>query len=213
MLVEPAGADVAVGTATDIALNDVDVLPGGEVAPVEARLQQGVVDTLVEYVLPADDGGLNTWERFSRRAQEGVPWSVIRQADELSDADGPALAEAELARLRRDLETGHVVVAAATSRDRAGERFADWWRIAEDGTTLGMGYRGWGSEATERGAIDPRVRRVDPRVQARFDGVKQHGACKNFETAVTVVDWLVVDDTLEFRRPGSGPSAFPDVCK
>jgi len=204
-LVEPVGDDIAMATAIDIAINEIDVLPGADVAPSLARLQQGVADTLVEHVVPGDEVGFNTWDRFERREVEGTAWDVWRSVADLDRADPSALPLEEVARLRSRLAAGDAVVVAMDPRVRGDEPFVDWWRVGSDGTTLGMGLRGWGSETAERGAIDPRVRQVDPRVAARHEGVQKNGTCKNFETAITVVDWMVLDDTIEMPRPDFDP--------
>jgi len=60
----------------------------------------------------------------------------------------------ELARVRAAQARGDTPVVAAKPRMYGAVPFAEWWQSSNDGTTLGMGYRGWGSEAQEYQSVD-----------------------------------------------------------
>ncbi len=139
--------------AVDIVMNDTAVMPGAGADPRLVRLEQGLLDTLIEHALDATPDGLNTWERFARRGAEGVDWAVLRPGSDVDAGLADALPAADLARIRTTLERGDTVVVATEPRLRGSVPFADWWRISEDGTALGMGYRGWGQDTTEEGDI------------------------------------------------------------
>jgi len=138
--------------AVDIVMNDTDVIPSAGRDPRMVRLEQGILDTLVEHVLGATPGGLNTWERFSRRAAEGMAWTVLRPGSDPEAGLADTLPPSDLARMRAALARGDSVVVATEPRLRGDVPFADWWRISENGTALGIGYRGWGQDLTEEGA-------------------------------------------------------------
>jgi hypothetical protein len=87
---------------------------------------------------------------FDQRDREGTEWVVLRTASDLSGTIADLLPQSDLSRISQSLATGHVVVAATEPRLRGDEPFVDWWQVAEDGTTLGMGFRGWGTEVTEQ---------------------------------------------------------------
>lgn len=149
---EPGDEGGAASLAVDIVMNDTDVIPGSDTDPRLVRLEQGLLDTLIEHVLSATPDGLNTWERFARRGEEGVTWAVLAPGSEPDAGLAAALPPADLGRVRAALAQGEAVVVAAEPRLRGVEPFADWWRVSDDGSALGIGYRGWGTELTEEGA-------------------------------------------------------------
>jgi len=150
-LIEPQSGELQSSDGVDIVINDVAVLPGRSPDPNLARLEQGILDTLVEHVLAGETESLNTWERFNRREAEGMEWTVLRPSAPIDESIASALPSADLVRMRESLDDGDSVVVAAEPRLRGEEPFADWWRISADGSSLGMGYRGWGQDIPEEG--------------------------------------------------------------
>jgi len=143
--------------AVDIVLNDVDVLPESGVDPRLARLEQGMLDTLVEHELAGAEGGLNTWERYGRRDTEGAEWVVLLPDSAIAPEVTAALPQADLARMRDTLAGGGSVIVALEPRLQGTEPFVDWWRVASDGTTLGMGYQGWGQDLPEEAEVTQEI--------------------------------------------------------
>jgi hypothetical protein len=143
----------AASQAVDIVMNDTDVIPRAGADPRLVRLEQGILDTLVEHVLSATPDGLNTWDRFAGRGAEGVAWTVLRPGTDPEPGLADALPSADLARMRAALAHGDTVVVATEPRLNGAVPFAEWWRISKDGTALGIGDRGWGSEFGEYDAI------------------------------------------------------------
>jgi len=143
----------AASLAVDIVMNDTDVIPSAGTDPRLVRLEQGILDTLVEHVMSTTPDSLNTWDRFDRRRTEGVTWTVLRPGSDAEAGLAAALPPADLARMRTALAHGDTVVVAAEPRLRGVEPFADWWKVSDDGTALGIGYRGWGTDLTEERVV------------------------------------------------------------
>lgn len=122
----------------DIIENRIDLRPGSTLDARQARLAQGVLDTVLEAeLIEAGDTARNTSMEFSRALEAGTPWRAI-------DADSlPAtLGNDSAARVRRTLAAGDVVVMAP---DPDRDERPGWWRIdPASGTTLGMGPDGRG---------------------------------------------------------------------
>lgn len=154
---EPGPEGIGSAQAVDIVMNDTGVMPGTDVDPRLVRLEQGILDTLVEHVLAASPDSLNTWDRFARRDAEGTTWSVLQPGSDPGAALAEALPAADLARMRAALARGESVVVANEPRHRGEVPFAEWWRIAEDGTALGVGYRGWGSDISEEAGVTQQI--------------------------------------------------------
>lgn len=132
----------------DIIENRVDVRPGTTLDTRQARLTQGVLDTVLEAELlqaelpgssihGAEDGVRNTSLEFARALEAGNEWPMV-------DADGlPATLDQDLAaRIRREIAAGELII--MPTQGAAGDR-PGWWRIDPvSGTTLGMGPDGRG---------------------------------------------------------------------
>jgi hypothetical protein len=144
LVYEPGEDGLETVEAVDIVVNEVSATPRA-VDPWAARLEQGVLDTMVEHVLATTPGD-NTWARFS--ADPGG-WTVARSAEDL-DALGAALSDVELGRIRAQLDDGGVVVIGPTD----GAAPATWWHVdAASGTTLGLGQNGWGANLPENRSV------------------------------------------------------------
>jgi hypothetical protein len=126
------------GFAVDIVSNQIGV-SGQEGARV--RLEQGVLDTLLESEMPGTSGdSSNTAVLFENRGS--TPWNV-QQGDSALAAQSPEA----WARMHKVIESGRIVVAPA--QYAAGTEPA-WWEIdSTSGLALGIGRNGWGVEATE----------------------------------------------------------------
>ena len=129
----PAAQDVF-----DIIENGVDVRPGSALNPFEARLAQGVTDTLAEAGVMATPDALPAnaaiWHNLVLRGKFGV--LVVHQ----TTSSAPAA-------FTTDLQAGNIIVAALVD----GERDAPfWWRInPETGATLGVDRDGRGAAFLE----------------------------------------------------------------
>ena len=144
---DPQDVETGSRLAVDIVINDTDVIPGAGADPRLVRLEQGVLDTLVEHVLGATPEGLDTWDRLARRGADGVVWTVLQPGSDAEDGLA-ALPPADLARMRAALADGDTVVVRAEPWLNDVTPYAEWWRISKDGTALGIGYRGWGQGET-----------------------------------------------------------------
>lgn len=122
----------------DIIENRVDVRPGATLDARRARLDQGVLDTVLEAELIEDRGSArNTSLEFARALDAGAEWRSIDAADLPSTLD-----EDLAARVARTLAHGDTVVMAA---EPAAGQNPSWWRVDPNtGTTLGIGPDGRG---------------------------------------------------------------------
>lgn len=131
--------------AVDLVANDVGVVTGSVVPAHRVRLEQGVLDTVLEAAEdPQAPPAHNTAVLFARRGEAGGAWSIVRA----SPGPGSLPAEAS-ARMAAAVAAGRIVVAPAS----VGEGLEPaWWEIdPHDGTTLGVGLRGWGSSTEDLG--------------------------------------------------------------
>lgn len=131
----------------DIVENHQAVLSGTDVR--QARLKQGVIDTVAEAFLLDAQGN-------TRNASTGL--AQVMQSNQsplvLKSAQDPALAELQVtpdmrARISADLAGGNIVVAGRGDAANNG-----WWRInPTTGQTLGMGPTGYGASTAEYGKL------------------------------------------------------------
>lgn len=133
----------------DLAVNDVGVTANGSEPVGRIRLEQGVLDTILEAAMSESDGPSgNAAELFALRGAATGGWQRV-------DAESPeqTLPDTAHARIAAALAAGQIVVAPG----RLGRDLEPaWWEIdPATGTTLGIGFRGWGvegvSDATMRG--------------------------------------------------------------
>lgn len=137
---------LAVRRAFDVAVNDVGVVGNSAVPAARIRLEQGVLDTMMEAaMLEPDQRSGNPADLFALRGGATGQWRLI-------DAESPnlLLPHGARARIADALAAGRMVVAP-------GQLGVDmepaWWEIdPATGTTLGIGSKGWGP-AMEDGAM------------------------------------------------------------
>ncbi|MDH3509205.1 MAG: hypothetical protein OEQ25_18875, partial [Gammaproteobacteria bacterium] len=161
------GEDLSVSKAFDIVVNDVGVTANGSVPAARIRLEQGVLDTILEAELvDAEQRIGNTADLFALR--DGAPDGWQRIEPESSELQLHPTAQSRIANA---LAAGRIVV-APTRLDENVE--PAWWEMDPvTGTTLGIGINGWGAVAEET------VRQVS--MQGFLQGAKKHGirvSCK-----------------------------------
>ena len=206
-------------SATDIVLNHVGVVPGSPDDPRLVRLEQGVLDTLVETTFSDDQSGFNTYLQFSRSSGEAGAWIGLDQGANL-DKLLSGLPPSDLERMRIELADGQNVVVSASPSALGDETFASWWRIdARDGTTLGMGYRGWGVDGS--GEYPGQI--VIPAAIRELG--KKHGltvGCKVAEATIIISTELLADklhadkilhQALKALKGRPGRRTLSAVCK
>lgn len=181
------GTSAAGVLATDIVTNHIGALAATGSQARVLRVEEGMLDTFIEQHLSVDSDGPNAYGRFVSRDPVGSEWSGLTLA---ADKGWPgALPATETVRLATALEDGARVVISDEVAQFEDSRFPYWWQIDPgDGTTLGMGYRGWGAQYTERGVIQ---------VQSKaFDAAQKRGivtrACKIGEAIVKVSTAVVL---------------------
>jgi hypothetical protein len=133
--------------AFDIVINDVGVVPNSTVSASRIRLEQGVLDTILEAAMMGTEARSgNTADLFASRGESSGDWRRVSKSTEIS-----ALSETARARIADALAAGRIVVAP----ERLGtDHEPAWWEIDPvTGTTLGIGHKGWGvvAEQTVRG--------------------------------------------------------------
>ena len=194
--------------ATDIVLNRVGVMPGAALDARLARLEQGVLDTLVETRFSRNADSYNTFQNFRARANGASDWIAI--------TDGAAFPESlpvtDSGRIRSAASNGDVVVVAPVPYEFGGRPFASWWQIdATDGTTLGRGYRGWGSEMVETLETETVATRETAPVAQELG---KNDACKMLGAAAEVtVDLAAEWAAAEARARAAGRGALIDKIK
>lgn len=160
-----AGGQLEALEAVDVVANEVGVMASGEDPAWRVRLEAGVLDTILEASLSAADGpSHNTAELFSSRGESTGGWMSF--PDLPPDYSLPAEVQA---RMENAVARGRVVVAPEWVK---GDVEPAWWEIdPADGTTLGIGSKGWGVELTER-TVQEGVRAEGTRRGATKIGIK-----------------------------------------
>jgi len=145
--------NVATQRTVDIVNNDVAVRRNASASPFDARLEQGVVDTVIEGLLYSYGQPVhNTGELTALAQQQNVALLTIKKHGDraLKDLRLPVNVKA---RVEQDLADGETVVIPGKPIAFAGADSFAWWRVdPKTGTTLGIlgnGYHG-GSTASER---------------------------------------------------------------
>lgn len=116
-----------------------------------ANLEQGVWETVIESA-PFDtadsNAALDTWSAFDDARSSTTKIAVLTQED-ATNVDEMPLSDSARSNIRRDLETGRVVVFPLSFDDQNPQQFA-WWSIDPvTGSTLGKNELGEGATATE----------------------------------------------------------------
>ena len=128
--------------AFDIVINNVGVIGNGDIPAARMRLEQGVLDTMMEAALvEPDERRGNAADLFAMRGEATGGWQVV-------DAGAPntQLPDAARARIAHAVANGRIVVAPGQLGD---DMEAAWWEIdPATGTTLGIGPKGWGAVIT-----------------------------------------------------------------
>jgi hypothetical protein len=154
-LIRPdAAGKVVLYEGFDIVGNEVAVRDASDPQAAKAvRARQGVADTAAEAVL----AGGGVVENASDLFAAGAEWVTLRGADD------PALQTVKLpddvlARVRRDLADGNVVIAPKKPAAAGGRELVAWWRVdPRTGAALGIGRDGWGATAAENALIHARI--------------------------------------------------------
>jgi hypothetical protein len=178
-------------TAYDVVFNSMEKLSGSAPDRRDAAIAQGVLDTNAEVLPRGGDGPMtNISDWMARSGMTEDAWQVLTTpgaASSLANAS-PHLRVL----IERDLAAGHVVVVPniATGTDDIG-----WWRIARDGTVLGMNSDGRGGAA-----------------QVSENSLAQETAIRNrrqvyemLKIAMCVA--AVVKKNIDFHRAGGHPAA------
>jgi hypothetical protein len=184
-----AGIDLKALIAVDIVANEVEVMAGGKRLPSRVRLEQGVLDTVLEAALSPQEGpSHNTAELFARRREATGEW--VKTGEPPDSSKLPAEVQARIANAAA---AGRIVVAPEWVKE--GTEPA-WWEIdPKDGTTLGIGSKGWGVELTERAGTDAGVAETTRRGTTK---IGQKMLCKLYAAA------SYIDDTAELVAVAGG---------
>jgi hypothetical protein len=141
--------DLVMRESFDIVANDVGVRPGAKGEPGRLRLQQGVVDTVLESVLPLGGvrrAGASDLLASNRRDRD---WVVIRSLGDRAWR-GVRLPDDVRARIGAMVASGAVAIVPREPLSAGRDRVAAWWIVdPRTGQTLGYGPTGWGQAGTE----------------------------------------------------------------
>lgn len=132
------GDSYLVRHAFDLVINDIGVVAGDPVSVGRIRLEQGVLDTILEAAMSGSGNRSgNAADLFALRGAATGDWQRVEDA-----SAGSVLSGAAGARIADALSAGRVVIAPG---QLGSELEPAWWEIdLATGTTLGIGPRGWG---------------------------------------------------------------------
>jgi hypothetical protein len=152
MRLDPSGK-VVLYEGFDVVCNDVSVREADPQAAKAVRARQGVADTAAEAAL----AGGGAVENASNLFAAGAEWVTLRGADD-PGLQAVRLPDDVLARLRRDLADGNVVIVPKKPAGADGRELVAWWRVdPRTGAALGIGRDGWGAAAAENALIHARI--------------------------------------------------------
>lgn len=204
----PGSGTATLHFATDVVMHRIGVVPGSPLDPRLVRLEQGVLDTLVETAFSGNAEAHNTFGHFARRSQGSGSWRT------LAPGSSPAASLAGLppeyqARLRSAVREGGIVVTSPGTYSLGDHRYASWWRIdPSDGTTLGFGYRGWGQDTAEYGVAEAFGGNVTKEV-AKETG--EAVTCRMVRSTYEIVVGLA--DTMDMPAVQPGPNVTQELSK
>jgi hypothetical protein len=211
-LVRPIEGDgEATKFASDIVINRIGVTPGAPLDNRLVRLEQGVLDTLVETRFSGEEESINTFRHFQSRAKDASDWITIK-GDAVATNLPNGFTAGEIGRLEASARNGHVLVVSPKAFEMGGRQYASWWQIdPADGTTLGRGYRGWGTEMTETLETETVATRETAPVAQQAG---KNNACKMLDAAVGVtVDLAAEWAAAEANARAAGRGALIDKIK
>lgn len=132
----------AVQRAFDVVVNDVGAIGNGTVSAARMRLEQGVLDTMMEAAMAEpDERSGNAADLFALRGGATGGWRMIN-----AESPNTQLPDSVRARIADALADGRIVVAPGQLGD---DMEPAWWEIdPATGTTLGIGPKGWGAVIT-----------------------------------------------------------------
>ena len=139
----------------DIASNSVGIRRGAGKGVFQARLEQGVVDTVAELITLSRDlrTAENTASVFALAGTTSQR-SVLIGPKESSEANGLEWPDDPEARLKEDLDEGFMVVALKQPVSLNGQERVGWWRVDPgSGATIGVMDTGFHVAAGEKAAI------------------------------------------------------------
>jgi len=121
-------------------------------ASASFRFEQGVIDTLLEYVLMGGGDATNVHSVLvAAQRRDGDSTLMLIRPGESAAVDRLQVDPAVKAAIRKDLQSGYVVVAPLKPAEVGGQPRYAWWRIhSETGDTLGVGANREGQGTVER---------------------------------------------------------------
>lgn len=190
----------------DIVNNDVAVRPGASTSPYRIRLEQGIVDTVVEgMILPPGGYAENTADLFARVEAQKKRVVVIRNIGDEGWRQVDIGDDAR-ARMEEDLRAGYVIVAPSSPIEIDGRPRFGWWRTHPvSGETLGVMESGFHSPLTETKISDTVISKTMITTTARARAL-WHGGLLSVYGWILQHSYNVLSRLIDFSwRMGSRP--------
>jgi hypothetical protein len=134
----------------DIIANDISLTQKTSESAFSARVEQGILDTLVEaYELEGRGIVENTALLFRQSRTEGMDWLLLQGLEDPNWKRIRVSGDVR-SRLEQDLSRGFDVIVPAKEIMAAGKPRFTWWRLnPETGNLLGIGEKGSGQALSE----------------------------------------------------------------
>lgn len=134
----------------DIIANDISPARKTSAPPFSVRIEQGILDTLVEAQEMAEQGGVeNTALLFRQSRTQGINWLLIQGLEDPNWKRVQVSSDVR-ARLEQELGRGFDVIVPEKEISVAGKPRFGWWRLnLETGNLIGIGEKGSGQAMTE----------------------------------------------------------------
>lgn len=182
----PTGIERTMGI--DVVANNIGTLAATDDDRRRLRLEQGILDTLVEAAIFEPDSVINTFYLSVSEAGKLAEWPSVTSAEQALTIN--SLHPSSRSLIAEAVREGSRAVVFPTPMSYGKIPFASWWQVdPSSGNTIGRGYRGWGAVIFERTGKHIVVQTVAKKAAEKV-GIT--ATCKMAIVATTVAERLIV---------------------
>jgi hypothetical protein len=202
----PTGIERTMGI--DVVANGIGTLAAAEDDRRRLRLEQGILDTLVEAALFEPDSAINTFYLSVSEAGKLAEWPSVISAEQALAIN--SLHPSSRSLIAEAVREGSRAVVYPTPMSYGKVPFASWWQVdPASGNTIGRGYRGWGAIISEETS---KMVFVNTAVRKAAEKTGINAGCKMAIVATTVAERVIVAE-LHFQGIAKLPiRKFQKAC-
>ena len=202
----PTGIERTMGI--DVVANGIGTLAAAEDDRRRLRLEQGILDTLVEAALFEPDSAINTFYLSVSETGKLAEWPSVTSAEQALAIN--SLHPSSRSLIAEAVREGSHAVVYPTPMSFGKVPFASWWQVdPASGNTIGRGYRGWGAIISEETS---KIVFVNTAVRKAAEKTGINAGCKMAIVATTVAERVIVAE-LHFQGIAKLPiRKFQKAC-